>query len=84
MVLRACTRSGSFSLLSLRVVLEYSDFSAQTLGLQYSISSSVNFGNYEFVASYAELFPPCLLSFSGFRRSLTKWVSSWVLHFTRT
>ena len=33
------------------------------------------FGEYEFVAFYAELSSVCLLSFSGFRRSLTKWVS---------
>ena len=33
-----------------RVVLEYSVFSAKTVGLQYSRLFSVNFGDYEFVA----------------------------------
>ena len=58
---RACTKcSRSFSLPSLRVVLEYADISAYTLGFQFSRLSSVNFGDYEFVSSYAELFPPCV------------------------
>ena len=52
-VLRACTSSRPSSLLSLRDVLESSDFSALPSGLQLSTLPSVKCEDYEFVPSYA-------------------------------